>query len=67
MTRAGLERFKHAMDGLAEKPAICDLFRRGYHVKEALAELNIPEANYRRWFQSDVEFRVQLYLAVSSR
>jgi hypothetical protein len=61
---AAIEQFKREMDGLTEKPQLVDLFRKGYNAQRACAALNIPESSYRDWFESDVEFRVQLYLAL---
>lgn len=61
---AAFERFKREMDGLTEKPQLLDLFRKGYNAQQACAALNVPESSYLHWFESDVEFRVNLYAAV---
>jgi hypothetical protein len=61
---AAFEQFKQEMDGLTEKPQLVDLFQKGYNAQQACATLNIPESSYRDWFESDVEFRVQVYLAL---
>jgi hypothetical protein len=65
--RADVKQFKRDLDGLTEKPQLCELFRKGYNAKQACDALNIRPEDYRRWFENDVEFRVQLYLAVCSR
>jgi hypothetical protein len=61
------EQFRDDMDGLTEKPHVCELFRQGYNAQQACDALKIRPEDYRRWFESDVEFRVQLYLALCSR
>jgi hypothetical protein len=51
------ERFQDDMD----KTLVIDAIRKGTGVKEACAMLGIPTERYRTWFETDVEFRVQLY------
>ena len=59
-----LEQFKRDMEGLTERAQLLDLARRGLNAQKSCKALGIPMESYRRWFDSDVEFRVQLYAAV---
>ena len=61
---AAIEQFKRDLDGLAEKPQICELFKKGYNALQACKMLGIPKERYAHWFGNDVEFRVNLYAAV---
>jgi hypothetical protein len=64
-TDGDLERFQADMDGLAEKPQIIRLMREGCNAKEICRRLGISHDMYRHFWESDVEFRAQLYAAVS--
>jgi hypothetical protein len=48
-----------------DKTLIVDATRKGANAKEACAMLGIATERYRHWFETDLEFRVRLYAAVS--
>jgi hypothetical protein len=56
-----LERFQDGMD----KVLLISAIQKGSNLTDALAMLGIPTERYRTWFESDVEFRVKIYAAVS--
>jgi hypothetical protein len=55
------ERFQDGMD----KVLIISAIQKGSNLTDALAMLGISTDRYRSWFETDVEFRVKLYAAVS--
>jgi transposase-like protein len=61
-----LEAFKRNLDGLAEKAQIVELARRGYSAKQTCKALNISPETFRRWFDSDTEFRTAVYQAIAA-
>ena len=59
-----LEQFEHAMQGLAEKPEIIELAKKGYSAKQTCRALKISPEAFRQWLDSDAEFRSEIYKAL---
>ena len=56
-----LEQFQHDMDGLTEKAQCVELAAQGLNAKETCKKLAISPETFRRWFDSDTEFRTAVY------
>jgi protein tyrosine/serine phosphatase len=60
------EFFERAMQGLAEKPEIIKLAKLGYNAKQTCKKLAISPETFRRWLDSDAEFRTAVYQAITA-